>query len=164
LIAIGLGVAAAASTTDGISYDSNATLFWVCFFMGIFNAILRPILILMTLPFVLLTLGLGVFVINALLILLVGNLVDGFVVASFWSALWAAFLVGIVNMLLNPLLGTKPKSKRENVRWSATVRGADGRVRTYGSEPTGTEERPGPRRIGPRKSRDLNKDDDVIDV
>ncbi len=163
MVAIGLGVAAAAATSSGISYDTKGTLFWVCFFMGIFNAILRPLMILMALPFVIFTLGLGIFVINALLVLLVSSMVPGFEVTSFWSALWAAVLVSIVNMLLNPLLGTKPRPKGKNFRWSATVRGPDGRVRSYGNQSESSGEG-GSRRIGRGPRREVKADDDVIDV
>ena len=73
--------------------------------------------------FIVLTLGIGVLIINALLFLWVGRLVDGFYVANFWAALWGAVIVSITNIVLNSLLRTsasKPggppaKSKRDDV-------------------------------------------------
>jgi putative membrane protein len=69
--------------------------------LSFFNAILKPLMVLFTLPFILLTLGLGMVVINALLFLLVARLVDGFYVASFWSAVGGAIVVSVTNLVLN---------------------------------------------------------------
>jgi putative membrane protein len=69
--------------------------------LSFFNAILKPLMVLFTLPFILLTLGLGMVVINALLFLLVARLVDGFYVASFWSAVGGAIVVSVTNLILN---------------------------------------------------------------
>ncbi len=69
--------------------------------LSFFNVILKPLLVLFTLPFIILTLGLGMVVINALLFLLVGRLVDGFHVAGFWSAVGGALVVSITNIVLN---------------------------------------------------------------
>jgi putative membrane protein len=103
---LALGVALAAKIIPGISYKDGATLFWVVLLLSFFNAILKPLLVLFTLPFILLTLGIGMLVINALLFLWVGRLVEGFHVADFWSALWGALIVSITNIVLNGLLRT----------------------------------------------------------
>ena len=103
---LALGVALAAKIIPGISYKDGATLFWVVLLLSFFNAILKPLLVLFTLPFILLTLGIGMLVINALLFLWVGRLVDGFHVADFWSALWGALIVSLTNIVLNGLLRT----------------------------------------------------------
>ena len=65
--------------------------------LGIINAILRPILILLTLPITILTLGLFVLVINGLLIMLASYIVPGFTVVSFWSAILFGIVLAIVN-------------------------------------------------------------------
>jgi putative membrane protein len=62
------------------------------------------LLVLFTLPFILLTMGLGLVVINALLFLLVGRLVEGFSVGGFWSAFWAAVIVGLTNFFMTLLM------------------------------------------------------------
>jgi len=69
--------------------------------LNFFNAIIKPVLVLFTLPFIVLTLGLGVVVINALLFMLVGRLVDGFHVAGFWPAVWGALVVSVTNLILS---------------------------------------------------------------
>jgi putative membrane protein len=103
---LALGVALAAKIIPGISYKDGETLFVVVLLLSFFNAILKPLLVLFTLPFILLTLGIGMLVINALLFLWVGKLVEGFHVADFWSALWGALIVSITNIVLNGLLRT----------------------------------------------------------
>jgi putative membrane protein len=69
--------------------------------LGLINLIFRPILLLLTLPINILTLGLFTFVINALLILLASALVPGFQVASFWWALLMALVLSVANSLLH---------------------------------------------------------------
>ena len=68
--------------------------------LGLVNAVVRPILILLTLPFTLLTLGLFLFVLNGLCLWLTSLLVKGFEVHGFWSAVFGALLVSIVSWLL----------------------------------------------------------------
>jgi putative membrane protein len=101
---LALGVALAARIVPGISYTDGATLFWVVVLLSFFNAILKPLLVLFTLPFILLTMGVGMLVINALLFLWVGRLVEGFKVDGFWSALMGALIVSVTNIVINALL------------------------------------------------------------
>ncbi|HWA84950.1 MAG TPA: phage holin family protein [Opitutus sp.] len=98
---LALGVALATKLVPGIACDSGVTLLVVVLLLSFFNAILKPLLVLFTLPFILLTMGLGVVVINALLFLLVGRLVEGFYVAGFWSAVFGALIVSLTNLLLS---------------------------------------------------------------
>jgi putative membrane protein len=100
-LVLALGVTLATKLVSGITCDTGATLFWVVVLLSFFNAILKPLLVLFTLPFILLTLGLGVVVINALLFLFVGRLVDGFHVAGFWPALWGSLVVSVTNMVMS---------------------------------------------------------------
>ena len=72
--------------------------------LGLVNAILRPILVLLTLPVTILTLGLFIFVINALLFWVVAEFVHGFRVAGFWSAFWGAILYSLVSWAMAALL------------------------------------------------------------
>ncbi len=96
-----LGVTLATKLVNGISCDSTGTLIVVVLLLSFFNAIIKPLLVLFTLPFILLTMGLGVVVINALLFMFVGRLVDGFHVAGFWPAVWGALVVSVTNLLLS---------------------------------------------------------------
>ena len=98
---LALGVMLATKLGIGIRCDSGSTLLVVVVLLSFFNAILKPLMVLFTLPFILLTLGLGMVVINALLFLLVARLVDGFYVASFWSAVGGAIVVSVTNLVLN---------------------------------------------------------------
>jgi putative membrane protein len=76
--------------------------------LGILNAIIRPVLLLLALPLLLLTLGLFFFVINALLLWLVGALLrPHFVVEDFWAAFWGALVISLVTGILNLLTGNR---------------------------------------------------------
>lgn len=72
--------------------------------LGLVNAFIRPILVILTLPVTLLTLGLFILVINGLLFLAVANLLEGFAVAGLWPAILAAILYSIVSWLLSALV------------------------------------------------------------
>ena len=100
-VVMALGVTLATKLVDGISCDSTATLIVVVLLLNFFNAIIKPVLVVFTLPFIVLTLGLGVVVINALLFMFVGRLVDGFHVAGFWPAVWGALVVSVTNLILS---------------------------------------------------------------
>ena len=76
-------------------------------------ALLSLLLVLFTLPFIIVTMGLGVLVINALLFLLVGELVEGFHVSGFWSALGGSLVVSLTNMALSTFTrGPKSEERR----------------------------------------------------
>lgn len=100
-VVLAIGVTLATKLVTGITCDSTQTLIAVVLLLSFFNAILKPLLVLFTLPFIVLTLGLGVVVINALLFLFVGRLVDGFHVAGFWPAVWGALVVSVTNLVLS---------------------------------------------------------------
>ena len=72
--------------------------------LGLVNAVLRPLLLLLTLPVTLLTLGLFIFVINGLMFWLAGSMLEGFVVSGFWPAVFGALLYSIVSGVLSGLL------------------------------------------------------------
>ena len=72
--------------------------------LGLVNTLIRPILVILTLPVTLLTLGLFIFVINALQFLFVGNLLSGFTVGGFWAALLGSILYSVISWLLASLL------------------------------------------------------------
>ena len=71
------------------------------FFLGLVNAILRPVIVILTLPITILTLGLFIPVINAFLLKLVSLMIRGFEVHGFWSAVFGAILLSLVSGLLN---------------------------------------------------------------
>lgn len=89
---------------SSITVDSVATALIAALILGLVNTFIRPVLILLTLPVTLLSLGLFIFVINALLFWLVGSFVQGFHVAGFWSAFFGAILYSIISWALSALL------------------------------------------------------------
>ena len=103
-LVLALGVTLATKIVPGITCHDGTTLFAVVVLLSFCNAILKPLLVLFTLPFILVTLGLGVVVINALLFMFVGRLVEGFSVAGFWPAVGGSLVVSVTNFLLSALL------------------------------------------------------------
>lgn len=107
-LVLALGVGLSAKLVPGISYDDGFALVAVAILLSLCNTVLKPLMVLFTLPFIVLSLGIGVWLINALLFYFVGKLVDGFHVAGFGSALWGALIVSVTNLLLTRLL-TPPR-------------------------------------------------------
>jgi putative membrane protein len=101
----------ASSVIHGIRYDTIAALIGASLLLGILNAFVRPILLILSAPVILLTLGFFILVLNGFLLLLVPSVVAGFHVDSFWSAFWGAIVITIVSWVL-----------------SAFFRGSDGRM------------------------------------
>jgi putative membrane protein len=85
----------------GISADGATALIIAALVFGIVNAVIRPIATLLSLPFIILTLGIFIFVLNALLLWLVGAIVPGFHVAGFWAAFWGAIWLGIISWVIS---------------------------------------------------------------
>lgn len=88
----------------GIHVNGFGSALIAALVLGLVNALIRPILVILTLPVTLLTLGLFIFIINALLFLFVGNLLAGFQVASFGAALLGSILYSVISWLLSSLL------------------------------------------------------------
>ncbi len=109
---LALGVTLATKLITGIHCDDVGTLAAVVLLLSLFNAVLKPLLVLFTLPFILLSLGLGMLVINAFLFMLVGEMVKGFRVDSFWSALGGALIVSVTNIIISMVIGKKPRPPR----------------------------------------------------
>jgi putative membrane protein len=100
-----LGIMIAASVVPGIEYENNTALVIVVVLLGLFNVFLKPMLVFFALPFVVLTLGIGVLFINAALFLLAAHLVEGFVVESFFAAFVGALIVSALNLVLGRAVG-----------------------------------------------------------
>src|SRR5438093_13739989 len=94
---------------SSITVDSFATALIAALVLGLINAIVRPLLILLTLPATLLTLGLFIFVINAICLALAAWLVPGFTISSFGAALLGALMISLTSWLLSALLIDKKK-------------------------------------------------------
>lgn len=95
------------SLLSGIQVAGMKPLLIAALVLGVLNAILRPILLILTIPFLLLSLGLFVFVLNGFLLLLTSSLVSGFYVSGFWSAFFGALLLSFVSFVLNLFLSDR---------------------------------------------------------
>ena len=87
-----------------IRVSSFVTALVAALVLGLVNAVVRPVLVLLTLPVTLLTLGLFIFVLNGLLFWLVGSFVQGFEVHGFWAGVFGAIIYSLVSWLLSALL------------------------------------------------------------
>jgi putative membrane protein len=85
----------------GVHADGVTALILAAIVFGIVNAIVRPILLLFSLPFIVLTLGLFVFIVNGLTLWLVGALVPGFHVDGLWAGVWGSIVLGIVSWAIS---------------------------------------------------------------
>ena len=121
LVAIGLWLAS--KIVPGIDFNTTETLLAAALLLGIVNAFVRPIIIILTLPITLLTLGLFLLVINALMIMLVAWFLPGFLVAGFWSAVFAAIIVSLTSWVMSGWIG--PRGRVEVI----TVQQSGGRGR-----------------------------------
>jgi putative membrane protein len=97
---------------DGIRVTGLLPAFLAAAVLGILNAFFRPILILLTLPINILTLGLFTFLINALMLKIASEVITGFQVHGFWTAVIGALIIGSVSWLLNAFVGGRGKVER----------------------------------------------------
>lgn len=98
-----------ANVLPGVKVDGYWGALLVALVLSILNIIVKPILVLFTLPVTILTLGLFLLIINALIILLADGLIDGFTVSSFWWALIFSILLSILQSALHTLLKADKK-------------------------------------------------------
>jgi len=96
-----IAVFVAAKLIPGITCNGWEALLGVSLLLGIINAFIRPVLLLLSLPIIIVTLGIFIFVINALLLLLVSKIVPAFSVDGFWSAFFGAIVISIVSWALS---------------------------------------------------------------
>ena len=100
-LAATLAIIVSAYLLPGVTVLSFFAAFVTALVLGIINAFIKPVLVILTLPLNVLTLGLFTFIINALLIMLTGIIVPGFEVASFWWALSFGLILSLVNFVLH---------------------------------------------------------------
>ena len=98
-----LGLWLATEWVDGILVNSPATLLLAALLLGIVNAIVRPLAILLTLPLTLVTLGFFLLVVNAAMVGLVAAFLPGMAVQGFWAAFWTAIIVSVVSWIGNAM-------------------------------------------------------------
>jgi putative membrane protein len=108
---------AVAYLMPSISVASFWTALIAALVLGLVNAVIRPILVILTLPATILTLGLFIFVINGLLFWFVGSFIEGFVVAGFWAGFFGAIIYSLISWLLSALvLPAGPSSRHPAAR------------------------------------------------
>ena len=146
-----LGVFIGSSLLPGIYYDDSTSLVLAVLLLGIFSAILRPILVLFTLPFVVLTMGIGLSIINALLYAFVGYLVEGFYVDGFGYAFFGALIITLLNMLFNNWINGGANCSKT-------------RIRVEKRRSANPVDDPRVRRQTPSERRAIHHNDDVIDI
>ena len=101
------GLWVASKLVPGVQINDGWTLVWAALLLGIVNALVRPIALLITLPLTLLTLGLFILVVNAAMISLVAAMLDGFQLSGFGAALLGALVVSITSWLASSFIGPK---------------------------------------------------------
>ena len=99
-----IAVFALASILNGVTVDGYQTAIIVAVVLSVLNLIVKPILVILTLPITILTLGLFMFVINSCIILLADKFIDGFAVSGFWIAMLFSVLLCILQSLLHSFL------------------------------------------------------------
>jgi putative membrane protein len=97
---------------QGIQVSGFFSALFGAVILSLLNIFFKPVLIILTLPFNILTLGLFTFVINAFLLMMVSGVIPGFEVRDFWAALWGALLISIVNSILSSFISDKGKVGR----------------------------------------------------
>ncbi len=108
---------------DGIHVSGFFSAFFAAAILGILNAFFRPILIILTLPINILSLGLFTFVINALLLKMASGVISGFDVHGFWSAVLGSLIISIVSWFLSSFINEQGRveyidlKKRDEDRW-----------------------------------------------
>jgi putative membrane protein len=106
-LVIAVGLLIASGLLPGIEIVGFPALFFAALVLGCVNAVIRPVVVLMTIPFTIVTLGLFLFVVNAAMLGLTAFLVPGFFVGGFWSALFGSLIVSITGMFASWYIGPK---------------------------------------------------------
>jgi putative membrane protein len=105
LLITALGLWVAQALVPGIEFRSGGTLLLAALLLGLVNAFVRPLIVLLTLPFTVLTLGIFLLIINALMLELVAALLDGFVLHGFGAAFFAALVVSVTSWIVSWYVG-----------------------------------------------------------
>ncbi|MBE2203109.1 MAG: phage holin family protein [Chthoniobacterales bacterium] len=101
-----IAVFVATKLVPGIKCEPVEALLGASLLLGIINAFVRPVLMLLSLPFIIVTMGLFIFVINALLLLFVSKIIPSFSVDGFWNAFFGAIIISLVSWILSSFFRT----------------------------------------------------------
>jgi putative membrane protein len=106
---VALGLWLATQILPGLYFEGAGTLLAAALLLGIVNAVVRPVAVVLTLPITLLTLGLFLLVINAAMLGLVALLLSGFQISGFWTAIGGALIVSVTGWVASGLIGNNGK-------------------------------------------------------
>ena len=118
-----LAIMVAAYLIEGIEVRGFGSALFAAAILGILNAVFRPVLIILTLPINILTLGLFTFVINALLLMMASGVIGGFEVHGFWAAFFGSLIISLISWLLSSFINEQGRvgyidlKRRENGKW-----------------------------------------------
>jgi len=118
-----LGIMVAAYLIEGIHVKGFGSALLAAAILGILNAVFRPILIILTLPINILTLGLFTFVINALLLMMASGVIGGLEVHGFWAAFLGSLVISLMSWLLSSFINEQGRvgyidlKRRQNGKW-----------------------------------------------
>ncbi len=108
---------------QGIEVNGFSSAFFAAAILGVLNVFFRPILLILTLPINILTLGFFTFIINAVLLKMASGVISGFVVHGFWSAVFGGLIISVVSWLLNSFINDQGRvgytdlRRRDDGRW-----------------------------------------------
>jgi putative membrane protein len=118
-----------AATMGFLHFSSDRCLLGAALVLGIVNAIIRPVIMFLSLPFIILTLGLGILIVNALLLMAVSGLVPCFHVDSFGHAFFGAIIISFVSWVLSAFLRSEGgRTRIQVIRRDEGIKQAKGRV------------------------------------
>ena len=106
------GLWVAEEVLSGVHFDSTIALLGAALLLGVVNAVVRPVVVILTLPITLLTLGLFVLVINGCMVFLVSWIMSSFHIDTIGTAVRASLIVGLTSWVANRFIGSEAKSKR----------------------------------------------------
>jgi putative membrane protein len=104
-LVVAAGLYVASRIVPGVAFASTESLLWAALLLGVVNAIIRPILVFLTFPITILTLGLFLLIVNGLMIELVSHLLDGFYVASLGPAILTSLVVSLTSWVISWFVG-----------------------------------------------------------
>lgn len=122
-----VAVFVATKLVPGIKCDPVSALLGASLLLGIINAFVRPLLLLLSLPFIIVTMGFFIFVVNALLLMFVSTLIPSFHVEGFWSAFFGAIIISLVSWLLSSFFRTSD-GEIHSITHHPSVKRADART------------------------------------
>lgn len=114
LVISAIAVMLSSALLSGVQVESWLSAFIVASFLALFNAVIYPILVFLTIPITIFTFGLFLFVLNAVIILMVDSAVTGFMIDGFWNALLFSLILSLITSIFEGISGINKKEKSNN--------------------------------------------------